>query len=320
MSRGADDAERAMRTWVEATLGGRVVACERQARWRPAWFLEVAREGKRVPLYFRGDRGLQQGGAYALEHEMRCLQILGEAGLPVPRVHGFCEAPRGILMDRAPGRADLSTATTDAERASVQQDYMRILARIHDLDVAPFEAAGFRRPTTDAELALADLPIWERGFRKAKSRPEPLLEFGLAWLHRSMPAGSGRASFVCSDSGQFLFEDGRVTAVLDLELAHLGDPAEDLAGLRTRDLSEPLGDLRRAVRSYEEETGRAVDRRLVDFHTVRFALVTPLAIAGIVAKPPPKVDFVQYLCWYHVYGRAALEVIAHVEEIGRAHV
>jgi len=106
-----------------------------------------------------------------------------------------------------------------------------------------------------------------------------------------------------------------VTAVLDLELAHLGDPAEDLAGLRTRDLSEPLGDLRRAVTTYERLSGTAVDRRLVDYYTVRFALVTPLAIAGIVASPPPGADLVQYLCWYHVYGRAALEVIAHVQGI-----
>lgn len=314
MTRSSDDEQR-MRDWVERTLDARVVACERQPRWRPAWFLRAEHDGEILPLYFRGDRGLAQGGAYALEHEMRCLQVLCDADIPVPRVYGFCDAPRGILMERAPGRSDLATARDDREREAVQDDYVGILARIHALDVAPFEAAGFARPQGTAAMALSDLPIWERGFRKAKARPEPLLEFGLRWLHRSVPESTARVSFVCSDSGQFVFADGRVTAVLDLELAHLGDPAEDLAGLRTRDLSEPLGDLRRAFATYERVTGAPVDRRLVDYHTVRFALVTPLAIARLVAAPPTGVDLVQYLCWYHVYGRAALEVIAHMQGI-----
>lgn len=310
-----DEDEERVRSYVETTLGARVVHCERQPRWRPAWFLDAERAGETLRLYFRGDRGISQGGAYELEHEMRCLQGLGRAGIPVPRVYGFCDEPRGILMERAAGRADLSTALDDTERHAVQDDYMRILARIHALDTAPFEAAGLSRPPPDAPLALSDFAIWERGFRKSKARPEPLLEFGIRWLHRNVPKGEGRVRFVCCDSGQFMFENGRVTALLDLELAHLGDPAEDLAGLRTRDLSEPLGDLRRAISTYEHVTGQPVDRRLVDYHTIRFALVTPMAIAPMVASPPPGVDLVQYLCWYHVYSRAPLEVIAHMQGI-----
>lgn len=309
------DDERRVRDYVEATLGARVVHCERQPRWRPAWFLDAERDGETLRLYFRGDRGISQGGAYELEHEMRCLQVLGAAGIPVPAVFGFCDAPRGILMERSAGRADLSTARDEAERHAVQDDYMRILARIHALDTAPFEAAGLPRPAADSPLALSDFAIWERGFRKSKNRPEPVLEFGIRWLHRHVPESRGDVRFVCCDSGQFMFENGRVTALLDLELAHLGDPAEDLAGLRTRDLSEPLGDLRRAIATYEHVTGRPVDRRLVDYHTIRFALVTPMAIAPMVAAPPRGVDLVQYLCWYHVYSRAPLEVIAHMQGV-----
>ncbi len=307
--------EEHVREFVETSLDARVVHCERQPRWRPAWFLDAECAGETLRLYFRGDRGISQGGAYELEHEMRCLQVLGRAGIPVPHVYGFCDEPRGILMERAAGRADLSTALDDAERHAVQDDYMRILARIHGLDTAAFEAAGLSLPSPDTPLALSDFAIWERGFRKSKTRPEPLLEFGIRWLHRHVPASQARVSFVCCDSGQFMFENGRVTALLDLELAHLGDPAEDLAGLRTRDLSEPLGDLRRALATYERATGQAVDRRLVDYHTIRFALVTPMAIAPMVAAPPPGVDLVQYLCWYHVYSRAPLEVIAHMQGI-----
>ena len=36
--------------WIENELGGRIVHAERQARWRPAWFLDVERGGEPLPL------------------------------------------------------------------------------------------------------------------------------------------------------------------------------------------------------------------------------------------------------------------------------
>jgi aminoglycoside phosphotransferase (APT) family kinase protein len=297
-------------SWLETKLGGRIVRAERQARWRPAWFLDLERDGERVPLYFRGDRGEADHGVYALEHEMSVLQVLEEQGIPVPHVHCFCPEPRGIVMDRSPGRANLATAADDAERESVLDDYMAWLARMHALDVGPFEKAGLARPKTPEEIGLADLDVWERGYRRNKRRPEPAIEFLIRWVRRNVPEGRERVSFLCCDAGQFLFEAGRVTAILDLELACLGDPAADLAGMRCRDLSEPLGDLSRAVRRYEALTGEDVPRSVIDYHTVRFALVTPLAVAHLVAAPPAGIDFVQYLAWYLVYSRTPLEVIA----------
>ena len=105
MSRSPENDEQQVIEWVENLLGGKVVECERQARWRPAWFLIVQRGAEQQSLYFRGDRGLQSGGQYQLEHEYSILKILGDSGIPVPKLHGFCETPRGILMDRVPGRA-----------------------------------------------------------------------------------------------------------------------------------------------------------------------------------------------------------------------
>lgn len=298
-------------TWVEEQLGGKIVACERQARWRPAYFLELDSDGKRSALYFRGDRGVSNSEQYALEHEMTCLQVLEAGGIPVPHVFGFCDEPRGILMERSPGRADLSTAVDPAEERAVQRHYMEILARIHSLDMDPFLEAGLAPPAEPENLALADLPVWEKGYRNAKTRPQPLIEFALQWLKRNVPEPSAAACFVCGDSGQFLFDKGRVTSVIDLELAHLGDPAEDLGALRSRDLSEPLGDLRLAIADYEEFSGRRVDPFLMDFHTVRFSLTTPLATLPVLAKARPGIDLIQYLCWFHVYSRAPMEVIAH---------
>ena len=246
---------------------------------------------------------------------MTCLQVLEAEGIPVPHVYGFCPEPRGILMERSPGRAELSTARDATEARAVQRHYMEILAQIHALDIEPFLRAGLEPPSDPDQLALADIPLWEKGYRRGKSRPEPLIEFGLRWLKRNVPPPGGGASFVCGDSGQFLFDEGRVTAVLDLELAHLGDPAEDLGGLRNRDLSEPLGDLAPAISDYEGFVGHPVDRFLIDYHTARFALLTPLATVPVLATARPGVDLIQYFCWYHVYSRAPVEVIAHTQGV-----
>ena len=301
---------RAAFDWIEAELGGTIVAAERQPRWRPAWLLDLERDGARVPLYFRGDRGEADHGVYALEHEYQVLQVLEKHGIPVPHMHAFCPEPRGIVMERCPGRANLASAESMAEREAVMDHYVEILAQIHAIPPREFEDIGIPRPDGAEAIALMDLGVWEAGYRKHKSRSEPAIEFALQWIRRNVPPGEKRVCFVCSDAGQFVFEKGRVTGVLDLELATLGEAAADWGGMRGRDLSEPLGDLARALRRYEQIVGAPLDRRSIDHHTVRFSTVTPLATAHLVANAPPGLDLVQYLNWYLVYMRTPLEVIA----------
>jgi hypothetical protein len=299
---------------VEKMVGGRVVQAERQARWRPAWFLTLDRDGESVGVYFRGDR-TEGSGVYGLEHEYGVMQVLAAHGIPVPRLYGFCDDPRGIVMERAPGRANLAHAVDEAERRSVLDHYMEILAEMHRIDPAAFEAVGLRRPRGPSEIALADLPQWEKSFRARKQRPEPLIELVLGWLHDHLPTHRSRVSFAAGDSGQFLFDHGRVTSVIDLELAFLGDPLADLAAMRSRDASEPLGDLSRGFARYASLVGEPIDLGVLHFHTARFAINTPLAVAPLCATPPPGFNLAQYLSWYLVYGRLPIEVIAEVEGV-----
>jgi hypothetical protein len=301
---------------VESLVGGRIVGVEKQERWRPAWFLELERPGgERVGVYFRGDRGAEQHGVYPLEHEYEVLRVLEAHGIPVPHVYGFCDEPRGIVMEKAPGRANLATASDEAERRAVLDHYVEILVAMHRIDPAAFEALGIPRPRTPEALALGDLPRWEKSFRARTKQPEPLIEFVLRWLHENAPRHRARATFLAGDAGQFLFDAGRVTRVIDLELAYLGDPLADLAGMLSRDLSEPLGDLSRAFRRYGELMGEPVDLPTLLYHAVRFAIVTPLATAPLTQAPPPGLNYVQYLGWGLVYGRGALDAIAQREGI-----
>jgi aminoglycoside phosphotransferase (APT) family kinase protein len=301
--------------WIERRLGGRLVRWERHNRWRPAWFLSLERDGETLPLYWRGARGELDHGIYDLAYEGRILQVLERHGIPVPHVYGHCDDPEGLLLEGMPGRPNLATASSDAEREAVLDDYVDILARMHAIDPAEFEAIGLVQPRTSEALGLGDFDAWERQYRVVKREPDAMTEFGIRWIRRSTPKDRHRATFIHGDTGQFLFENGRVTSVIDLELAYLGDPAADFAGLRSRDLSEPLGDLGRALARYEKTTGETVDRAAIDYHTFRFGWVNPMCTGHLCTHPPVTTNFVQYLAWYTVYSRCPLEVLARLEGI-----
>lgn len=299
--------------WVEKRLNGKILRFERHPRWRPAYYFDVEREGVVLPVYFRGDRGHADHGVYPLEHEMAVLQALEKHGIPVPHVYGLCEDPRGIVMERRPGRANLATAESEEERVAVFDEFIDILARMHRIDTDELEALGFVRPGDAQALGLGDFDNYERAYRAHKVRPEPFIEFTIRWVRSHVPQNRDRVALLQGDTGQFLFEKGHVTAVIDLELAYLGDPLADLAGLFTRDLSEPLGDISRALGRYAEQSGCPVDEAVVRYHAVRFGVCTPMSIAHLVAQPGPELDLVQYLGWYWVYGRTPLEWIAFLE-------
>ncbi len=300
---------------IEGMIGGRLVSAERQERWRPAWFLELERDGERVPVYYRGDRGVDPDGVATLRREMEVLRALAANGIPVSHVYGWCETIPGIVMETSPGRANLATAESEEERESVLDHYLEILADIHRLDPSVFEKLGFPRPTTPEQIALGDLPRWEAIYRRGKNQPEPVIELTLRWLRENVPAGREQVACLVGDAGQFLFDRGRVTAVLDVELSALGDPVSDLGGLLSRDLSEPLGDLSRGIARYRENTGFAFEARDVVYQAVRFCIFTPMSVCFLCAKPPPGLNLAQYESWNLVYGRVPLQLIAELEGI-----
>lgn len=302
--------------WAEQALGGRVVAWEPQPRWRPACFFELERPGgERLSLYWRGARDEWHRDARPLEREMRVIEVLERSGVRVPHAYGLCSDPPGLVLERLPGRFNLATAKDDRHRRAVLDEYLVQLARIHSIPIEEFEAIGFDRPRSSEQSCFGETRRFERDYRAARQRagdprPEPMIEFQLAWCKRNVPRDRQEFSFLVCDAGQFMFDDDGLTGVIDFELGYIGDYAADLAALRTRDLSEPIGELGRAMRRYGEISGREIDLRAIDYHTIRFALLNPLSLASVLARPTRDANYVQYLGWSVCYGRAGLEVMA----------
>ncbi len=91
----------------------------------------------------------------------------------------------------------------------------------------------------------------------------------------------------------------------DFETCRVGDPLMDLAALRLRHPAEPLGaELEVLFRHYAEVTGEPIDVAALRFHTVVFALVGVMALAGPMVEPQAGSPHLEYLWWDLMQRRA----------------
>jgi len=216
-------------------------------------------------------------------HEFRAIEAAGRIGIPVPRVcwieldPSFLERPFFIMerVEGIPTPPTFPAAYPIEMRARAAADFVAILARIHQAD---WRAAGFDfldDPGTGREAARRATATWRRVFEQDRIEAHPLLERAFAWLETHLPAND-RVTIVHGDyrTGNYLHDmQGAITAMLDWEMTHLGDPHEDLgwatmpywycegraAGL------EPTSDM---LARYAELTGWRVDPASVRFYQV----------------------------------------------------
>lgn len=308
----ATHADEKVRAWLEPELGGTVVAFDRQERWRAAWFADVDHGGTVHSYYVRGHRGGKFREMITLEQEADVNRLLLKHGVPVPVVHGMVDDPQAIVMDRLPGRVNLKTAVDDAERDTVLDQYIDAMCRMHSIDVAEFGAIGLPVPADNRGAALNMYAIGEANYRQAKTPPSPMIEFMWGWLQRNVPSGRDQRALIQADSAQFLYDDRKLTGLIDFEAAYVGDPVAEFAAMRSRDCEEPLGDIRRIARKYEAATGDRIDKNAVEFHTAGWSLMTPFQWEDSVRNPAPGDSWLEYFTWIVGCGRWALEAIAQV--------
>jgi aminoglycoside phosphotransferase (APT) family kinase protein len=170
---------------------------------------------------------------------------------------------------------DPSVFPDDATRQQIGVEFIDTLAAIHAIDwrAARLDALLPGPGTTDP--GTAEIDRWERFLDDAVTVEVPLLRAALGWCRRNR-ATSDRVVLCHGDYriGNFMVADGHLVAVFDWELAHLGDPAEDLAwaGLRLFRGRSPLVSqllpLDEARRRYGERTGLSVDDDVLRFWTV----------------------------------------------------
>jgi aminoglycoside phosphotransferase (APT) family kinase protein len=202
----------------------------------------------REALVLRMEPGFPIFLRYDLPRQARILGCLAGAGIPVPRVR-WSEADPGPLgtpfyvMERVEGLippdsppyhvAGPLTAMTPAERETLWWSGLDAMAAVHRLD---WRAAGLGFLGEDAKRAglpplAAQLAEWRVYLDwVAPGGSHPVAGQALAWLEANAPP-EHPAALCWGDArlGNLIFRDGRCVAVLDWEMATLGDPVQDLA-------------------------------------------------------------------------------------------
>ncbi len=311
MGSGVVDEQKIAR-WVGEVTGGSVTRVERQARWRPCWWVDVERDGEPIPLYLRGNR-VGFGAANDVFREARAAEAMAIAGIPAARVWGRSTELDVVLWDALPGIDNANVP--EHERPAARRAFAEVLARLHRADPELFVHTDRKRPLGARAIATADHDFWVKVWQNTQDRPEPLITFVERWLSETMPPDFEQVSPLQGDAGQFMWDGERVTGLIDLEMVHLGDPHHDLAFVRMRDFSEPIGGVADTYRWWAEAGGFDLDLQRVRWFGVMAAIETPqaLSLATTMALPPG--DLAQYLTWYVQQQRCAIEILAEHDEI-----
>lgn len=203
----------------------------------------LLRAGDREVVLRRPPLGHVLATAHDMAREFRVISALAPTEVPVPETLLLCTDPEVIgapfyLMARVPGTVFRSRAQSDPlpgqQRRELAMAMMDTLAALHMVDPAAVGLADFGRPQG---FLARQVRRWSGQLDKSRSRPLPGIDELRDQLASTAPASS--------DPGRIVHGDYRldnllatvdpvaVRAVLDWEMATLGDPLADLGLLLT---------------------------------------------------------------------------------------
>jgi aminoglycoside phosphotransferase (APT) family kinase protein len=237
--------------------------------------------------------GAAPSRAAGLGTEAALMQRAFEAGVPSPQVLYVLRSEDGLgtgfIMRRVEGETIPRKILRDAPFARARPKLARqlgdVLAGIHGLPLA--QLPELRRMTAGREIA--DLEREYRGF----DWPRPVFELALRWLRERDPGPPQEVTLVHGDfrHGNFIIGPDGVRAVLDWELAHLGDPMEDLGWIcvnswRFGAIDQPVGGFgsREELFVGYETAGRRADPDRVTFWEVMGTLRWGVMCCGMMQR------------------------------------
>lgn len=177
---------------------------------------------------------------YSALPQTLAMRSLEGSRVPVPRAFWSSDDP-GILgapflfCEKVEGEAVVPWVSAhepgldERLRSQLAEQFVDALADLHQLRWQDRPIAAMAHGITPDTAAQINLDDWASRIARWSMRSHPLADWGLRWLRANCPVAP-RVTVVHGDyrTGNFLQQAGRITAILDWELVHLGDPHEDL--------------------------------------------------------------------------------------------
>lgn len=231
--------------------------------------------------------------------EYNVYRALAGQGLPIPGVYFLELDPHWLdrpffIMDMCPGKPGSPFAPSDpydGHGITIGEQYWSILGRLAAIDHREVGLESLRNGTKSGGYWALELDRWEAILDENEALIEPILRGAMRWLRRNPPPEPAKPAIVHGDyrSGNFLFtEDGTISAILDWEMCHIGDPLEDIAwGL------DPFWPITRhypldeGLARWEAASGMVVNRDALDwwqmFTAVKACVIWTTAASGFAS-------------------------------------
>jgi len=251
------------------------------------------------------------------QEEYELLAAAARAGVTVPAVHWYGAEGEGLggaffVMDLVAGEAIARHLLRDERyrrtRSALPRDLARELARIHAVDIEDprlgFLTARVAAGADPRRFALDEVGKYRQLLEAfSNQQPYPLLTLVARWLAQHAPV-LARPALVHGDFrvGNVMFDEERLTAVLDWELCHVGDPVEDLGWLCVRTWrfgsdDKAAGGLcsrEELCRHYADRGGRAVEPEALRYWELfgnwKWAIICRVQAARAKAGRHPDVE------------------------------
>lgn len=214
------------------------------------WRMDIARigGGQSNPTYFvtlperrlvlrKRPAGPTLPSAHAVDREYRVLDALAGTAVPAPRpvlYHGEADVVGTpfYLMEKLDGRVFHDCAMpglSPADRRAMYLSMADALSALHAVNPAAVGLGDFGRP---GGYFARQFARWSRQWVDSPTEDIPEIDAVVAWLETRIPEDAGRPAIAHGDFrlGNLMFHptEPRVVAILDWELATLGDPLADL--------------------------------------------------------------------------------------------
>ena len=304
-------------------MAGRMLSARRTfgGGSRFTWLVDVETGGETVPLVLRVEsgEGAFAGTVLTLSREAIFYRALQATSVRMPVLFGVAPDGGALLMSRAPGTSEFHRLS-EVDARSALDDFVDVLAALHRIPVDTLDLAGIAAPVNVAEHATHELDLWE-GLASTCADIDPEIVFALAWLRTHAPLEVARTSVVQGDTGpgNFMVDGGSVTAVIDWEFAHVGDPVDDVAWFvfRATGRSGAVGQDQIALllSRYERAAGYRIDPASLDYYGVFVQVRCAVTTAMTIAHGGGAMGLYGYQVAHRRFVRSALQAIADASSV-----